>query len=279
MDIQVFASSECILGEGIYFDAENRYLYWVDITESVIYRKNIDGSDNSHEAFSTGASPSAVLSVSESDVVFLDKTGVCLLNINSKEITSLYKTPYTDAQGYRANDATILSDGSILYGTMYKKPSERKSSLYRVLSGSVEELKDLSFNIPNTFIELENEILISDSLEQCIYSIGKNFNQKIVKKLWKDFSDSCHTPDGGCSDKNENIYIAMWDGFCVNVFDKNGKQINKIKLPVPRPTNCVLVEGRMLYVTTAREGLTELQLRKYPLSGNVFVFDIGRGDE
>lgn len=278
LDIQIFASSECVLGEGIYFDEEDRYIYWVDIIKSIIYRKNIESSDSSYEVFSSGASPSAVLSVSEGIVKFLDKTGICLLDTKSKKTTSLYKTPYNDAQGYRANDATVLKDSSILYGTMYQEPNERKCSLYRVSLGGVDELKDLSFNIPNTFIELENEILISDSLEQRVFSIGKNFDQKIVKKLWKDFSGSCHTPDGGCSDKHGNVYISMWDGYCVCVLDNNGKEINRINLPVPRPTNCVLVEERWLYITSAREGLTEEQLERYPLSGNVFVFDIGRED-
>lgn len=264
------------MGEGIYFDEENRYIYWVDIVQSVICRKSIESSDCSYETFAYGESPSAVLSVSEGVIKFLDKTGVCLLDTKSEKIISLYKTPNNQAQGYRANDATILKDDSILYGIMYQEPSEKECSLYRISAGRVDELKGLTFNIPNTFIELENEILISDSLKQCVYSIGKNFDKKIVKILWKDFSDSCYTPDGGCRDKHGNIYISMWDGYCVLILDNNGDEINRIRLPVPRPTNCVLVDERWLYVTSAREGLTERQLEKYPLSGNVFVVDIGR---
>lgn len=279
MNISVFAACACTLGEGIYFDELRRYIYWVDIVESNIYRKSVDGFDGKYETFSAGNLPSAILTVSDDVVTYLDKTGICILNVKMQNISSLSKTPYVEQEGYRGNDATVLDDGSILYGTMYQYPQKKESALYRLVSGNVNELKGISFGIPNTFIELDNEILVSDSLEKRVYSISKNFDVKIEKNLWKDFSTSDCTPDGGCADKHGNIYISMWDGFCVCVLDRDGNEKYRVDLPVPRPTNCTLVDERWLYVTTAREGLTDELLRKYPLSGSVFVIDMGKWNE
>ncbi|QYK10444.1 SMP-30/gluconolactonase/LRE family protein [Shewanella mangrovisoli] len=274
MNIKVFSSSVCTLGEGIYFDKVERELYWLDIVESKIYRKKINDLSDEYEVFSIGTMPSTVLSVESGVITFLDKIGICAYDTASNKLFTLYKTPYPDAKGYRGNDATILNDGTALFGTMYRNPNEKKGNLYHLTSHGVFEIEDVYFSIPNTFIELDNAILISDSFEQRIYSVSKNFKSKVIKALWKDYSEEMFTPDGGCVDIYGNIYISMWDGFCVSVFDNTAKQKYKIELPVPRPTNCVLVDERWLYVTTARDGLSEEQIRQYPLSGKVFVIDL-----
>ena len=272
---KVFAPTSCILGEGIYFDESSRHIYWVDIINSIIYRKNVDLLNDSYDFFSIGSMPSAVLSVEDEIITFVDRFGIGHFDLNTHVTELLYETPYTESSGFRANDAVKLQDGSMLYGTMYFKPGDKSGKLYKLESGKVNEIEDLSFSIPNTFIELEENILISDSLEQRVYSLNKDFKNKIVKTLWKDFSDEHYTPDGGCVDRNGNIYISMWDGFCVRVFDKDARPKYKIELPVPRPTNCILVDERWLYVTSAREGMSEESLNLYPSSGNVFVVDLG----
>ena len=279
LDINVFAPSQCDLGEGIYFDEKSRYIYWVDISKSILLRKSVSEQASVYESFFVGNSPSAILSVENDVVTFLNKVGVCSFDIENNKISSLYKTPYVNCKGFRGNDATVLRDSSILYGTMYHRPEENSGCLYRVKSGEVIELEGMSFNIPNTFIELDNKVLISDSLEQRIYSFFEDSIGEFHKTLWKDFSSYAFTPDGGCTDRYGNIYISMWDGFCVGVFDSNGNEKYRIKLPVPRPTNCTIVDERWLYVTTAREGLADDLLMKYPLSGDVFVIDMGKRNE
>lgn len=273
MNVIRFCQSSCTLGEGIYFDSSKRYIYWVDIIESKIFRKSIDNLDEPHECYSAGVMPSAIVSVEDNIVSFIDKVGLNLLNLESNVLQNKIKTPYSI--GFRANDGIKLNDGSILYGTMCLEPETKAGFIYLINGHGNIKLEGLSFNIPNTFIERENDILISDSLKKKIYSISNVFSEKLKKVIWKDLSNKEYSPDGGCTDKFGNVYISMWDGFCISVFDPLGILKYQIELPVPRPTNCVLVDQRWLYVTSAREGLSDELLRAYPLSGAVLLVDIG----
>ena len=115
-------------------------------------------------------------------------------------------------------------------------------------------------------------MLISDSLEQVIYkfTFSNDYSKVISRETWVEHSSDNITPDGGCMDCNGNIYIAIWDGFCINKYDIDGKLLGKISLDVPRPTNCKLsTDESVLYITTASEGLTENEMLQYPYSGCV----------
>ena len=53
--------------------------------------------------------------------------------------------------------------------------------------------------------------------------------------------------------------------------------VNELELPAPRVTSCCFGGDNYdeLYVTTAREGMSETELDDYPLSGSVFRFSPG----
>lgn len=273
--VQVFASSFCELGEGIYFDDIDRYLYWVDIGKSIIFRKNVDIQNEYFDSYYVGIMPSVILSVEMGVIKFVDKNGICLYNIAKDEIQILNSNLSTYNTAYRANDGVTLKNGTPLFGSMHLPPDMGEGELYTVNTEGLKPIEGLSFHIPNTFIELDGDILISDSLEQKTYKISLNFDKAPSKELWKDFSNSKATPDGGCADSDGNIYIAMWDGACIMVLDEKGKTIKTISIPVPKPTNCITVDDRWLYVTSAREGLTDAELLSSPLSGSVIIVDLG----
>jgi len=51
--------------------------------------------------------------------------------------------------------------------------------------------------------------------------------------------------------------------------------LDKITLPVPQVSSCVFggEELNYLFITTARETMSEADLLKYPDSGNVFIVE------
>ncbi len=53
----------------------------------------------------------------------------------------------------------------------------------------------------------------------------------------------------------------------------NGKHIDTIEVPAPNVSSCAFAgeDFDQLIITTARENLTEDQLKKYPNSGDVFI--------
>jgi sugar lactone lactonase YvrE len=139
-------------------------------------------------------------------------------------------------------------------------------------------LLDDSLHIPNSFIEIEpSKILISDSLKGQIWLYQLDDTGNLVEKtLWAQL-DKGIAPDGGCL-VGDFVFVALWDGNSIAVFDKSGKLIKNLPLPVIRPTNCKYDAVRsQLWVTSAREGLSKEQLSRYPLSGNTFGYNLELG--
>jgi sugar lactone lactonase YvrE len=74
-------------------------------------------------------------------------------------------------------------------------------------------------------------------------------------------------------DINGDLWNAHWDGFKIQCYAANNKQRDTLNLPVPKVTSCCFggPDLRHLFITTAREGMSAIELQKHPLSGHVFV--------
>src|SRR5678815_196750 len=81
-------------------------------------------------------------------------------------------------------------------------------------------------------------------------------------------------PDGMTIDTEGMLWIALWDGWRVSRYNPfTGEQLHEIILPVARVTSCIFGGDAMddLFITSAREGLSEEDLNKQPLAGCLFV--------
>ena len=84
-------------------------------------------------------------------------------------------------------------------------------------------------------------------------------------------------PDGMTIDAEGCLWVAHWDGWRVTRYGPDGKPRQTIRMPVKRPTSCTFggPDLSILYVTSARMGLTEEELAAAPLSGSVFAIRTG----
>ena len=81
------------------------------------------------------------------------------------------------------------------------------------------------------------------------------------------------SPDGMTIDGNDNLWVAQWGGsgvYCYN--PRTGELLAKVEVPAPHVASCAFGGEKLdtLYITTARAGLTDEQLKQYPLSGSLF---------
>jgi sugar lactone lactonase YvrE len=80
-------------------------------------------------------------------------------------------------------------------------------------------------------------------------------------------------PDGMTIDEEGMLWIAHWGGFGVYRWNpQNGELLTKIKIPVPNVSSCAFggEDFDHLFITSARQDLSEQELRDYPASGDVF---------
>ncbi|MFY8298537.1 SMP-30/gluconolactonase/LRE family protein [Pseudoalteromonas sp. SS15] len=274
MDSVFYSKKLCELGEGIFYDSIGGNILWLDIINSTLFIKRIDKSDNVMR-FNLDLNPSTIFKVELPHVYFSDAKGIAVFNTDSQQTKRLYALGenISDGLDMRTNDGAML-DGKYLFGTMFKDPSKGKGKLFLYDPNNSKLLSSVAnISIPNTFIELDDELLISDSQEQKVYAYNKRslFSER---RVWADFSDTNMTPDGGCLSIDGKVFIAMWGGACVKCFDLKGNELHEINVPALQPTNCVISDSE-LYVTTARDGLSDDELVTYPLSGALFRFQLG----
>jgi len=90
--------------------------------------------------------------------------------------------------------------------------------------------------------------------------------------------ESYGSPDGMTMDVDQKLWVAHWDGGCVCRWDPStGQLLQKIQLPVSRPTSCAFGGPNLdvLYITSASTELDAATLAQQPQAGGLFSFRPG----
>ena len=83
-------------------------------------------------------------------------------------------------------------------------------------------------------------------------------------------------PDGLTVDSEGGVWSANWGGWRVVRYRPDGTLDRIVEMPVERPTS-VMIGGpdlRILYVTSAWDGLDDAARAAQPLAGHVFALDL-----
>ena len=268
LEKQRVCTTQCSLGEGLF--VKNSNACWVDINNNRVFASDAC----SVVEYPLKNKPSVIFDFGEDYIHLGTDVGLVSLCISrlleNRDASILPEHSFVD---YRSNDGGYC-DRHQLLGFMHREnPKDHPGFVYRV-SGDSFELLDDSIHIPNTFVALDSSrILISDSLKGDIWLYELDSGGIKSKNIWAQLPDGA-APDGGCM-VGDYVLIVLWDGAAIVVFTKDGELIQRLPMPVPRPTNCKFdSESSNLWVTSATEGLSPRQLAKYPNSGDTFVFDL-----
>lgn len=262
-------NSNCQLGEGLY--VKNGKAAWVDITKDQVFLFSACSLD----VLSTVNKPSVIYDIGVNEIHFGSDSGlIALSSLTGKERTLKDVSHMHNTIEYRSNDGGFCGKHQLV-GFMHRTNSVGKAGFVYRVSGDTWRLLDDTIHIPNAFIEIEpSRVLIANSLNGQIWLFELDLNGNLRNKtLWAQLETGV-APDGGCL-VGDFILIALWDSAAIGVFTKAGELIEKIAVPVIRPTNCKYdEEAGQLWVTSASEGLSKDLLTEYPDSGNTFVFDL-----
>jgi sugar lactone lactonase YvrE len=97
------------------------------------------------------------------------------------------------------------------------------------------------------------------------------------RRVWHRFPAPDGLPDGMTTDAAGRLWIAHWDGACVTCHDPvSAAELCRIVLPASNVTDCAFggADMQTLYITTARNGRTDEQLKAEPLAGGLFAVRI-----
>ena len=259
-----------LLGEGPLWDPRIKRLLFLDIKGEKLFRY-----DPINEVIETFVAPGAVSALGLArggDYVCAMRSGFSHLEIRDDCIvTTPICDPEGDVPGNRFNDGKVDPEGGFWAGTMDAAEQNTSGAFWRLSpDGTVQQIDD-NYKVTNgPAFDLETScVYFTDSTQQKIYVA--DFKDGVIerKRVFLSFTEADGYPDGMEVDREGCLWVAFWDGYAVRRFSRDGKLLEEVLLPVPRPTSLTLVDD-CIYVTSARIGLDEKTLQAYHLSGGLF---------
>jgi len=265
------------LGEGAIWHPEKEALMWVDITKGRVFMyKPGEGMLKNIKLESMVGT--VVPAAKDYLAVAAQETGITGIKEDGT-IEMLTGFPKDAEPNVRFNDGKCDPEGRLWVGTMHKQARQGAGKLY-MLEGDSLHIKESGVTISNGIVwdAQINVMYYIDTPEQCVYAYdydpgtSKISNRRVVIEI----PEESGSPDGMTIDAQGKLWIAHWGGHGVYRWDpENGELLQKIQVPAPNVTSCAFGgdDLKTLYITTAKEGLSEDQLAEFPLSGSLFVRD------
>jgi sugar lactone lactonase YvrE len=273
--IETACQISCILGEGPVWDHRNNRIFWVDIIRGEIHW--LYPETGKHSFCKTGQLIGAITLTNSESILAALQTGFAMVDIKDGSVQPIID-PEVHLPENRFNDGKSDAAGRFWAGTMSLSGKEKAGSLYALepdfgvsmkLSG-VTTSNGMAWSPDNSifyYIDTRTRRVAAYDYE---ITGGHLTNQRIVIEIPTEEG----YPDGMAIDTEGMLWIALWDGWKIGRWNPhNGDLLETISLPVARPTSCVFGGRELndLYITSARYGLGEEELRNQPLAGSLFV--------
>jgi sugar lactone lactonase YvrE len=261
-----------LLGEGAIWNQEGQRLYWVDIELKRLHCFDPIGLE--HESTSFQKKITTIVPTTKGDLLIGMEDGIYKYKRSIDELTLVRSNPENSTTGNRFNDGKCDPSGRFWIGTM---GDDESAALYRLDA-------DYQLHTILTGITNSNGILWSpDKLtmyyidtptyEVKAFDFDNNTGQTSNPRVIINIPASMGYPDGATIDSEGMIWIAIWGGYCVSRWNpKTGELLSTIAVPSKNVTSCTFGGANLdtLYITSARDQLSESELLQYPNSGSLF---------
>lgn len=260
------------LGEGPVWDAQQQQLYWVDIYNRRVH--SFDPASGEDRFFELDTVVSALSLMDADRIIVAQRDGLGSLNLATGKVNPLVAIE-ADRPNNRLNDLKCDPRGRLWVGTM-NHDDRPEANLYRYdLDGSLQQMETgLAISNGLGWSPDGGVFYLTDTPRRVIYAydydltVGEISNRRPLI----DLSHQAFHPDGLTVDAEGCIWSAMWNGGCVVRFDPEGREMLRVRLPVPLVTCCTFGGPDLsdLYITTASVGLSQKQIQASIYSGDVF---------
>ena len=267
MKTEILYDVKATLGEGPAWDEKTQTLYWVDILGKRIYAGG--------EVLAELDDYIGCLAPTQNGHLIVGKRASFVdFDPATSQQTVLVTLP--ESATNRMNDGKCDPAGRLIAGTMDMNETDPTGSVYsydgksnRVLFRDVTISNGMAWSADHkTFYYID-----TPTCEVRAYDYDVKTGEIANRRKAFDVPKSLGWADGMTSDTEGNLWIAMWGGAQVTRWNPNTGQLLE-QIPVPAlQSSCPVFGGKNrneLYVTSARKGMSESDLNKYPLSGGLF---------
>ena len=262
------------LGEGAFWDHLHQRLYWVDIEGKKVHIFHPETGKNT--SFETPSRVGTVVPKNSQEAVIALEDGIYILNTSSGSI-ALLSDVEKDMTYNRFNDGKCDPNGNLWVGSMHLDQSAPKANLYKVApNGQATKMLD-SVTISNGIVWTADKktMYYIDTPTGHIRAFDFDHKNSSIsnERIAVVIPESLGFGDGMTIDKEDKLWVALWNGNAVARFDPlTGNLLEKIEVQAHNVTSCSFGGKNFdtLYITTSSLDMNEEEIRKYPLAGSLF---------
>jgi sugar lactone lactonase YvrE len=271
VDVAVDASAE--LGEGPAWDSREEVIWWVDITRHTVHR--YEPHNRRDSTYDVRHDVGAVVPRASGGVALALQHGFAVMDPESGHLEIIAPVE-ENRSGNRMNDAKCDRSGRLWGGTMAYDESPGAGSFYRLdPDHSVTRiLENITCSNGLGWSPDERTMYYIDSGEQRIDAFDFGPDGDLGnRREFVAIPSTVGTPDGMTVDADGCLWVALWGAGAIHRYSPDGSLDRLISVPAKQVTSCVFGGAHLtdLYITSARLGLNDFDLKEHPHSGALFV--------
>lgn len=269
--IELACDAHCDLGESPIWDERTNTVYFVDINKNSIHAfDTLDSSlatitlDEPVGTIALTSDPNILIAATKRDILLVD-----IANGRPNGVVLATTSEEHGIENMRFNDGKVSPGGAFIVGRMHLKWRDgNRGKLYALRPGKgVEQSQELEvvlpdIHLPNGMDWQPGVMYLADSGGETITAyptddLGVPIPGAPTRLIAHLPSDHKHVPDGCTLDSTgTHLWLAPGESGSIVCYDLNtGNEVQRIQLPVKRPTACTFGGENLehLYVTTRVE--------------------------
>lgn len=271
------------LGEGVCWDARRGELCWVDVHRGLLHTAAVTAAGvGPVDVLDIGGPLTAVFPLPDPADGWLVGHGQGLAALRrTGELRPLAEPEQRRPGHTRVNDGACDARGRLWLGSMEYAGGDDRGRLYRVdLDGRLTVAAaptTVSNGIGWSPDGATMYFVDSGPGTVTAYAYDADTGELNDPRVLVQIAEEGAVPDGMCVDDEGCLWVAIWGGGQVRRYAPDGELLARVDVPAQRPSCCALggPDRNVLYVTSARVGLTETELSSQPHAGCLFAVEVG----
>jgi len=265
---------QCRLGEGAIWDTKKQVLWWIDILPGILHC--YDPASDSDREWEIGQMIGTVVSKASGGLMVALENGFASFDPVSNRL-NIVSDPESDIPTNRFNDGKCDPAGRFWAGTMAISEVAGAGALY-CLDGAGECSKHVeNISVSNGIVWTADQktMYYIDSPTRQIDAFDYDIETGLIsnRRTAVEMPQGVGNPDGMTIDAEDNLWVAMWGGWCVlHVNPRTQKVLDKVDVAASNVTSCAFggADLQDLYITSARNNLEKSGVPDQPQAGGLF---------
>ena len=244
------------LGEGSFWDHQQKLLYWIDIEAKKVHIYDPAAKRNS--SFDMPSRVGTIVPKNKEEAVVALEDGIYMMNTNNGSL-ELLSDVEAEMTYNRFNDGKCDPNGNLWVGSMHYEQSAPKASLYKIEPNGRSTMMLDSVTISNGIVWTKDKSTMYYIDTPTGYIRAFDFDKKNStisnERIVVTIPVSLGFGDGMTIDEEDKLWVALWNGNGVARFDPlTGALIEKIEIPAHNVTSCTFggENFETLYITTGQ---------------------------